>query len=395
MSARCTTPQGDRFKVVFESVRDLFGECRLVFREDGMEFLGCDNGYVLIFRYTISAKSIRAAGGEYEFDSPSGPISVHVMTKSIATSLRCSSPRDMVTFQIDPTVPDRLIFRVQNPENSKDSRFDIVLPTPEGVSLSEADVNSFSWHGSVTMPSSLFHDMIRDLSSADESIVAMECDGATFSLTADGLLTRVHFKVSSNVLLPAAAAGAPREPQKIADKHKKRRRPAKKVESDDDDDEEEDEEISSQADSEPEEAEAPKKQQGVYIENKSSQWPARGSYPLPFMQRVSKAKNVCSKITIHVRDNYPIAFVYETQIGTLYYIITQRYKEDVIDSLPQAPKRPPAELVMTAAKRRRFGLPAEKKTRKKQEKSDSSSSSSEDDAKPAESSDDAKSAAED
>jgi len=330
-----------------------------------MEFVGHDNGWVVIFQYVISARSIRAVGGEYEFDSPSGPINVDVRTCMIATALRCTSPRDMVTFQIDPTKPDRLVFRVQNPENSKDSCFNIVLPMPTSDPIEPEDILSYQWHGCVTMPSNLFHDMIRDLSSADESIVMMECDGETFSLAANGLMCQVTFKVSSNVALPALEDVKKEEEEEEEtsrhhhSKKKKKKTAANKPKGDEEESEED-------ADDEEEEEEevavvAPCRKQSICIEKKGLEWPARGTYPISFMQRVAKAKNVCSKISVHVRNNYPIKFVYDTQIGTLTYIIALRVEEDVVDTLPPAPKRPPAELVMTAAKRRRQGMPAEKK----------------------------------
>jgi hypothetical protein len=65
-----------------------------------------------------------------------------------------------------------------------------------------------------------------------------------------------------------------------------------------------------------------------------ARWPVREKYPIQFLQRVAKAKNVCSKITIHVRPNYAAAFEYDSQIGKLCYIIAPRYDEDVGASHP-------------------------------------------------------------
>jgi hypothetical protein len=55
-SAKLVTGQGDRLKSVFESIRDFIGECRLVFREDNVEFIGQDSASVVIFRCIIPAK---------------------------------------------------------------------------------------------------------------------------------------------------------------------------------------------------------------------------------------------------------------------------------------------------------------------------------------------------
>ena len=285
---------------MFESIRDYISECWLFFREDGAEFVGQDSAKVVVFRYVIEAKCIRTLGGSYEFDSPR-PIEVNVKTRSIAAHLRCSSPRDMITFAIDPLVPDRLIFSVQNSE--KYSRAEIVLPSPDVPAIDTDEIESLQWNGAVTMSSSLFHDMIRDLSSADPNppLVHLYCDGYTFSLTANGLLSKVVFTVT--------------------DRQKEEEDAKKKNDGGDGDD------------------------HTVSFKRKDTGlWPVSAMYPISFMQRVIKAKNVCSKVSIHVRGDYPVAFVYHTQIGVLTYIITPRVEDDIGEPGPPpgSLKRPPA-----------------------------------------------------
>lgn len=292
MSAKLVTNQGDRLKAVFESIRDYIAECRIVFREVGMEFVGQDSAKVVVFRYVIVAKSIRAVGGTYTFNSPTPTIEVSAKTRAIAAHLRCSSPRDIISFEIDPAVPDRLIFNVQN--NDKNSRAEIVLPMSNGPNA-DVEFDSFKWYGAVTMSSSLFHDMIRDLSSVDPEppLVALYCDGYTFRLTAEGLLSRVTFTVSD-------------------------RQQQQQQQEDDGGG-------------------------GVsFKRNDAGRWPVAATYPISFMQRVAKAKNVCGKISILLRAEYPVACVYDTQIGMLTYIISPRVEEDIGDPTPPpgANKRP-------------------------------------------------------
>jgi len=338
MSAKLITNQGDRLKAVFESIRDYIGEVRIIFREQGLEFVGQDSPKVVVFRYVIVAKSIRAVGGSYTFNSPR-PIEVSVKTRAIAAHLRCSSPRDVISFEIDPAIPDRLIFNVQN--NDKNSRADIVLPTPDGPIVDVEEFNSLKWYGAVTMSSSLFHDMIRDLSSADPNpaLVSLYCDGYTFTLTADGLMSKVTFTVSDKQQ-PAAPAARGGETAAIVGGGKKQRADTpqgpRKTDSED-------------SSSEPEEEEAEKETveeqvtSGVlFRRTEASQWPVAARYPISFMQRVAKAKNVCGKISILLRADYPVAFVYDSQIGVLTYIISPREEEDIGDPAPPpgANKRP-------------------------------------------------------
>ncbi|MDR3540946.1 MAG: hypothetical protein P4L69_08320 [Desulfosporosinus sp.] len=294
---------------MFESVRDYITEVRIIFREAGLEFVGQDKAHLVVFRYVIIAKNIKAVGGSYEFDSPN-PIEVCVKTRAIAAHLRCSSPRDIISFEIDPNVPDRLIFNVQN--RDKISRAEIVLPIPDDPEVNVEEFNSLKWYGAVTMSSALFHDMIRDLSSADPNppLVTLTCDGYIFTLTADGLMSRVTFTVTDKQVPPS-----------------------KKIKK-----EEEEEEEHSEG-----EVQDDLSNGGVLFRRSAvSQWPVTATYPIAFMQRVAKAKNVCSKISILLRAEYPVAFVYDSQIGVLTYIISPRTEEDIGDPAPPpgAHKRP-------------------------------------------------------
>ena len=337
MSAKLVTNQGDRLKAVFESIRDYVSECRIIFREQGMEFVGQDSAKVVVFRYVIVAKSIRAVGGSYFFNSPR-PIEVSAKTRAIAAHLRCSSPRDVISFEIDPAIPDKLIFNVQN--SDKNSRADITLPTPDGPVIDVLEFNSLKWYGAVTMSSSLFHDMIRDLSSADPNppLVALYCDGYTFTLTADGLMSRVTFTVSDKhqqqtMAMPApAAAGTAIAPVTSTDKKKKGKDPV------------EEEDVEKTVATEQEQA---ANSGVVFKRTDASQWPVAATYPISFMQRVAKAKNVCGKITILLRADYPVAFVYDSQIGVLTYIISPRVEEDIGDPTPPPGlnKRPTAGMM--------------------------------------------------
>ena len=365
MAARLSTNQGDRLKAVFESIRDYISECRLIFRPETVEFVGQDSAKVVVFRYIIQAKSIRTIGGVYEFDS-SKNIEVSVKTRSIAAHLRCSSPRDTITFEIDPNIPDKLIFKVQNSE--KDSRVEIVLPVPDGPTADTEEYNQFRWNGVVTMSSSLFHDMIRDLSAADPypPLVHLYCDGYVFQFTANGFQSKVVFTVSDQ------SESQHQQQQLAAVVPKKEGEPAAAGLSRSDREEEE-EKVGEKGDQTAAAASA-----GVQFRRAGSNgWPVSASYPISFMQRVIKAKNVCSKISICVREDYPIAFVYHTQIGILTYIITPRVEEDVMDSIsgppPGANKRQEAETGaprQTWQKRRRGGKTSGKPSSADQDEDD-------------------------
>lgn len=301
MSAKMVTNQGDRLKAHFESIRDYISESMVIFRESGVEFVGQDKSKVIVYQYVLPAKNIKATQGKYVFDSKE-PIEVTVWTKAIAAHLKCSSPRDDISFEINPAVPNRLIFSVKN--EFKNSRADIVTIVPENESVDIDSVNSLKWLGAITMSSAMFHDMIRDLFSAEpeDSLVSLHCDGRNFVLSAKGLMSKVTFTVG-------------------------------------------DRKSTAEEDS------------SVVFDTEKGKWPVSETYPISFLQRAAKAKNVCSKISIYLRQDYPVALVYDSQIGTLTYIVAPRLSSDV-GLMPPAPpganKRPPnMNCDMRAIKKRR------------------------------------------
>jgi hypothetical protein len=293
MAVSISTDQGDRLKTAFESMRDFVSEVRLSFRRDGIELLGQDKAHVVLVRYILPAKKIRDTGGQYMYEASAPAVEVGIKTKLVANSAKCASPGDMVSMGVDPEIPGRLVFTCQN--GAKMSRWEIVTPElPEDI-VDPDTIDAVQYSGSVTMSSALFHDMIRDLSTADAMTVKLCCDGQRLILSTEGLMTRVSFEV---------ADGQQQQQQN--------------------------------------------KLTASFDKKSATEWPVCESYALTFLQRIAKAKNICSKVTIFLKPGYPAAFVYNSPIGSFTYIVMPRDEEDL--GAPRMPQ-PPAQLYATANKR--------------------------------------------
>ena len=301
-----STDQGDRLKTAFESMRDFVNEIRLTFKKDGMELLGQDKGHVVLVRYMLPAKKIRDTGGSYEHNA-ADTVEVGLRTKLVANVLKCSSPGDTVSLSVDPSIPDRLVFTCQN--GAKVSRWEIVTPSVADDDLdSEETVERLHYSGSVTMSSALFHDMIRDLSTADALTVKMCCDGTRLVLSSEGLMTRVSFEVVD------CRGGVQ---QKTA---------------------------------------------ATFSRNNDGAWPVCESHGITFLQRIAKAKNICSRMTIHMKPDFPTAFVYDSPIGTLTYIVAPRDEED-LGGVSTAAAKTPTAMPGPIAAPQSFGLQKKKRAR--------------------------------
>ena len=332
MSARFSTDQGTWLKAIFESVRDFIGEGQFFFREDGLELLGQDKARVVLVRYSLPKQRITASGGSYAFESAE-PISVGIKTKVFATVLKCANPGDTVCLEISPAVPGRLIFTCRN--GAKQSRWEIV--TPQVLEEDEVDpgaVDSLEYSGSVTMPSVLFHEMMRDLSTADSPTIRLNCDGSKLALSAEGLMARVRFEIADvkqQHELPKLSSVGHR--RRKGDKRKKAPPAKRKREDEEEEEEEESEEEDEEAEESGEEtAVTAKEGRTQFASRKEARWPVDETYPTVFLQRVAKAKNICSRISVHMRSDYPAAFVYDSPIGTLTYLIAPRNDDDLLST---------------------------------------------------------------
>jgi proliferating cell nuclear antigen PCNA len=280
MSVKLTTDQGDRLRTAFETMRDFVSEAKFVFGPAGLELVGQDYANVVLVRYTITAAKLKETGGSYAYDSKD-PIVAGVNPKIIASCLKCSAPGDTVSLEIDPKIPNRIIFRCFN--GSKNSRWEIVTPelaeSQDESTDRQIGSEDLVYSGSVTMASNAFHDMIRDLSTTEATVVTVKCDATSLALSADGFMSKASFEICAEATFE----------RKDAD---------------------------------------------------SSAWPISVSYALVFLQRVAKAKNISSHITMHLRRDYPMAVVYDSPVGPLVYVIAPR-DESSDDSVVISQKQDP------------------------------------------------------
>jgi hypothetical protein len=320
--AKLTTNQGDRLKSTFESIKDYIHECRLFFRENNMEFVGNDRANRVVFRYIIQKDAVEKLGGTYEFivSSSEGtttivPIEVFIKTKTLATFLRCSSQKDTISFEIDAIKrPNVLVFEVWN-ASGVSTHAEISLPLPDSGSSSPSSMdveqyNSARWVSAVTMPSAKFHEIVRNLVAADPdpALIHLYYDGEILKFSTAGLLSRVSCTVATD--------------KQYAPKPL----PLARIKGEDEEEEEDPSTTTTTA--------AKKKtmsSSGIYCKNtkqSAGHFPIEASYHINFIQRVVKAKGVCSRITIYMRKKFPVAFVYFTQIGVLSYMISPSEEEE-------------------------------------------------------------------
>lgn len=280
-SASIETNRGDVLSGFHEACRDFSREARLVFAPEGVHLYGRDSAKIVLVQYSLPAVAIRASGqGKYKCGAEC--VEVGIDTKIVANCLSSVACGDLVGLSVDmEEEPDRLVIRCQNPISGKRSCYKVVIPVIPDDPIARNPVESCGYNSELVMGSLLFHDMIRDLTKSDSPSVRVCCDGKRLVLFANGRNIKAAFEV--------------------------------RVGTD--------------------------SSRFVYNAKKEDRWPVCECFSINFLQKVAKAKGVAQNISIYLQPNFPIAFSYKTDIGSLSFMITPRDDEEWTEN-PEARTMP-------------------------------------------------------
>jgi hypothetical protein len=264
--ASIETNRGDMLSGFHESARDFCREACLAFTRDGVHLCGRDSAKVVLVQYTLPAKIIREDGqGKYSCDSDR--IDVGIDTKIMASCLSSVACGDLVGFSVDmEKEPDRLIIRCQNKNSGKRSCYRVIIPEIADDLPNMTPIETYGYNAEICMSSMLFHDMLRDLTKSDSIDVRVCCDGSRLVLFANGRYIKAAFEVMIGT-----------DPSRFR-----------------------------------------------YEGRPGDRWPVCECFSINFLQKVAKAKGVAQDIHIYLQPNFPIAFAYETPLGSLSFMISPR-----------------------------------------------------------------------
>lgn len=311
MSAELCTDQGDRIKTALDSLKDFGPESIIYFRRDGVEMVGQDNAKVVDIRFVIPASKIRETGGYYKYDCPDDQIEIGIRTKVVSIAMKRFSTGDRVI--IGARKGAQREFYVSCKNKYKKFTSDIVAPIVDCFSAATPSVaGMFKYNGSIVMASSMFHGIIGDLLTSEPPVIMFECDGSMLKLSAEGIFSKSSIEIGSTPIVNAEPEG---------------------------------------------EEETEDKKDVVFQKQQHGSWNVRESYATSHMHRISKAKNMATKITVSIAQNVPASFEYDTQIGTLTYIVCARTADDIDDPKFKGPAvGSEGGADEPARKKKRFGI---------------------------------------
>jgi hypothetical protein len=187
--AYLVTEYGDKFKIAFESIKDIGSEGIIFFRPDVVEIVGKDHAGIVDIRLILPASKIRnTTKGVYYYESSSPEIKVGIYTKAIAATLKRICPGDILTLGIDMSMPKELYIACTG--DHKKFRANIIsLVITEQNDVPPNILDSIKSEKSILIDSSTFHNIIGDLTISDPPVISFECYKRGIRLTGEGFFS--------------------------------------------------------------------------------------------------------------------------------------------------------------------------------------------------------------
>lgn len=166
--------QGDIFKKLISSMLELCGECNFECSEEGIVCQSMDSSHVSLVSVSLNAKGFE----EYSCDEE---CTLGLNLQNLNKILKCSGSKDSMTISAKDT--ENVKFKFVNEAGDQESEFDLKLMTVEEdhLAIPETDYKCI-----VTMPSSQFASICRDLKEIGESVkISATKHGVNFVCSGD------------------------------------------------------------------------------------------------------------------------------------------------------------------------------------------------------------------
>lgn len=271
MSAEFTTSHGDKIKVVFETMKDFGTECVVGFKQDAIEIVSRDMARVADVRFVTNTGKISMTGGTYAYDASAWGAPAlwrAVRTKVASTMFKRFNIGDTMTVGADPKTGSFYV-TFANSDSGKTFRTEMLC-----IDVDAAYMSSISCLQRDSMPPNFTYGLAITMNSnLFASIIGdLTITGSkTITIFCDGK----EFRMSSGMLFMKSSISLP-----------------------------------------------------CTAYNKEAQAPFNMTYSLKHLQWVAKAKCLSTDITIRMSNQLPLNVEYDSPLGVLSYILSDRLVED-------------------------------------------------------------------
>ncbi|KAK5172350.1 proliferating cell nuclear antigen [Saxophila tyrrhenica] len=181
--------EANLLKKVVDAIKDLVQDCNFDCNDSGIALQAMDNSHVALVSMMLKSESF----SPFRCDRN---IALGINLTSLTKVLRAAQSEDILTLKAEDT-PDVVNLVFEDPKTDRFSEYDIKLMDIDQEHLGIPDTE---YAATVTLPSSEFQRICRDLNQLSES-VAIECtkEGVKFTCTGDIGSGAVSLRPHSNV----------------------------------------------------------------------------------------------------------------------------------------------------------------------------------------------------
>jgi proliferating cell nuclear antigen len=170
-----TLGQGALLKKILEAIKELVNEANLECSETGIGLQAMDTSHVSLVVLRLDKQGFRS----YRADRS---VLLGINMASMTKIVKCAGNDDSITLRCTDE-PDTVTFVFENEEKDKISEFQLKLMEIDGETLSLPEQN---FNATVTMPSSEFQRICRDLALLGDSVnISVSKEGVKFSTSGD------------------------------------------------------------------------------------------------------------------------------------------------------------------------------------------------------------------
>jgi proliferating cell nuclear antigen len=169
MTLNAKFAEGGVLKKIIEAVKDLIHDAVWNFSRDGLVMNALDPSLA-------SSISLNLMPEHFEKYHCAKNVALGMPLRSLAKILKCAANEDTLTIRFDESNADTVNVAFENSKKNYDANFDLNLLNinAESIEMPEMDFDNV-----ITMPSSNFSDICRDLIILDDKLT-ISCDPAGF-----------------------------------------------------------------------------------------------------------------------------------------------------------------------------------------------------------------------
>ena len=169
------TVQSGAFRVLIESLKEILTDTNIIFDETGIKLIATDNSQIVLIHMKLHAEDF-----EYFYCEKKTIIGVNMM--NMFKLIKIMSNNDTLSLFIEKENPNRLGIKINNIEKNTQTLFKMNLLD---ISEDELSVPPAKFETELTLPSSDFQKIIRDMTNIGENIeiksvgnsLILNCDG--------------------------------------------------------------------------------------------------------------------------------------------------------------------------------------------------------------------------